>query len=495
MSPVFSGDTCVPHYGNTTGAACTQGGFPNYAVNVSTVAQVQLAVNFARNTGLRLVVKNTGHDFLGKSTGAGALAIWTHNLKSVSYIPEFRSAFYTGPALKLGAGVQVGELFAAADRYNVTATGGECKGVGVSGGYIAGGGHSPLSPKYGLGSDSVLSADIVLPNGRFATVTEASDPDLFWALRGGGGATFGVVTSVTVKVYPRMTFSGATFTVVSGPDTPVNDTVFWNAMYAYWRQHPQLAEKGSYAYSQIFPRGPPGSGYQWTMLPWLMPGMALSDFKAMLAPLLSQWADLGLVVKPDYFEYDNFLQVWTSHFPTETVANSNLRVGSRLFPKQNWSNSTTMEAMLDAVKSVILEGSALIQYTMNPAQPPNTAPSAANSHWRDAVWFTIIGTTWGPGPGSPPVAVDESANRKLTENWMARLKPFAPGAYGNEADVMEKDFGAAFWGANYPRLLQIKRRVDPEDVFWAPTAVGSERWKVQGQPAWLPLQTGKLCRV
>lgn len=163
------------------------------------------------------------------------------------------------------------------------------------------------------------------------------------------------------------------------------------------------------------------------MLPWLVPGMALSDFKAMLAPLLSQWADLGLIVKPEYFEHDNFLQTWTSHFPLEGVANSNLRVGSRLFSKQNWSNSTRREAMLDAVKSIILEGSALIQYTMNAAQPPNTAPSAANSHWRDAVWFTIISTTWGPGPGSPPVAADESVNRKLTEDWMGRLKPYAPG--------------------------------------------------------------------
>lgn len=66
---------------------------------------------------------------------------------------------------------------------------------------------------------------------------------------------------------------------------------------------------------------------------------------------------------------------------------------------------------------------------------------------------------------------------------------------GNEADVMEKDFGGAFWGTNYPRLLQIKRQLDPDDVFWAPTAVGSEKWKVQGQPSSLTLQTGKLCRV
>ena len=495
MTPMFAGDTCVPQYGGNPGATCTQGGFPNYAVKITNVAQVQLAVNFARNANLRLVVKNTGHDFLGKSTGAGALTIWTHHLKSINYIKKFTSPSYTGPALRLGAGVQVGELMEAADRLNVSAAGGECKGVGVAGGYVAGGGHSPLSTKYGLGSDAVLSIDIVLPSGRFTTVTETSDPNLFWALRGGGGATFGVVTSVTVKAYPRMIFSGAQFTVLSGPDTAVNDTVFWNAMYAYWRQHPHFASKGSYAYSQLFPRGPPGSGYVWSMLPWLVPGMNLPDFKAMLAPLLAQWASLGLVVQPEYFQHDNYLDTWTSHFPPEGVANSNLRVASRMFPKQNWNNVTLRDAMFDAVKSIILEGSALIQYTINAAQPPNTAPSAANSHWRDAVWFTIVGHTWGPGPGSPPVPPDEAANRKLTNDWMNRLKPYGRGAYGNEGDVMDPEFGESFFGKNYARLLQIKRQVDPHDVFWAPTAVGSERWKVQGQPSWLTLQTGKLCRA
>jgi FAD/FMN-containing dehydrogenase len=80
--------------------------------------------------------------------------------------------------------------------------------VGVAGGYVAGGGHSPLSSKYGLAADHVLSMDVVTPDGRFVTADEKNNVDLFWALRGGGGGTFGVVTSVTFKVYPKMTFSG-----------------------------------------------------------------------------------------------------------------------------------------------------------------------------------------------------------------------------------------------------------------------------------------------
>ena len=155
MSPLFTGETCMPQNGNTT--RCTLGGFPSYAVKIDSVFQVQLAVNFARNIGLRLVVKNTGHDFLGKSCGTGALSIWTHHPKSIRFRQSVKSPSYSGPALELGPGVNVGELYEATNQFGVAAVGGECKGVGVAGGYTAGGGHSPLSSKYGLGSDQAPS--------------------------------------------------------------------------------------------------------------------------------------------------------------------------------------------------------------------------------------------------------------------------------------------------------------------------------------------------
>ncbi|KXX76634.1 6-hydroxy-D-nicotine oxidase [Madurella mycetomatis] len=490
MSPLYTGETCMPQNGNTS--TCTLGGFPSYAVKATSVFQIQLAVNLARNLNLRLVVKNTGHDFLGKSCGAGALSIWTHNLKTIKHIKSFRSPSYSGPALKLGAGVQVGELYAAADSFGVTAVGGECKGVGVAGGYTAGGGHSPLSGKFGLGSDQVLSIDVVLPNGRFVTASETENTDLFWAMRGGGGATFGVVTSMTVKVYPKMSFAGLTWTIVSGPDTPNPDSLFWDAMYAYWRKFPEYASKGAYGYSMIFPRGAPGSGYVWTMQPFHVPGMPLAEFQAMVAPLFEEWTALGFDFAPTYFEHDNFYDTWSQHFPTEAVANSNLRTASRLFPASNWEDEATREAMFDAVRSVVEEGSALIQYNMRPAAPAGTPASGANSHWRDAVWFGIMGTGWAPGLSESEL---EAVHNKITHNWMERLRVYGPGAYGNEGDVMEPDFGEAFFGTNYGRLLQIKRRVDPSDVFWAPTAVGSETWEVADQADWLTTQTGRLCKV
>jgi hypothetical protein len=101
------------------------GGYPSYAVNVTNVAQIQLAINFARSTNIRLVIKNTGHDFNGKSAGAGALSLWTHHLKDITYIPSYKSAAYTGKAIKMGSGVQAFEVYAAAKKYGGTVVGGE----------------------------------------------------------------------------------------------------------------------------------------------------------------------------------------------------------------------------------------------------------------------------------------------------------------------------------------------------------------------------------
>ena len=133
MWPLYSGSTCLPIA--TGKPTCTLGGYPSYVVNVSTVAQIQLAVNFAHANGLRLVVKNTGHDYLGKSVGAGAISIWTHRLKDMQYLEDYQSKRYRGAALRMGAGVQGEELYRMAKEVGFTpvSVGGEGQ---VSRGFI-----------------------------------------------------------------------------------------------------------------------------------------------------------------------------------------------------------------------------------------------------------------------------------------------------------------------------------------------------------------------
>jgi hypothetical protein len=125
MWPLFQGRTCMPT--NDSDGTCTLGGYASYSIDVRSVAHVQLGVNFARNLNLRLTIKNTGHDYIGKSSGAGALSLWTHNLKDIKFIKNYKNAGYSGPAFKAGAGVQGFEILEAARDNDVTVLAGICE--------------------------------------------------------------------------------------------------------------------------------------------------------------------------------------------------------------------------------------------------------------------------------------------------------------------------------------------------------------------------------
>jgi hypothetical protein len=125
LSPLYQGLTCQPPSVYDS-KSCTLGGYPSYVIKAQTVSDIQSGINFARNDFLRLVVKNTGHDFAGKSAGYGAFSIWTHNLKDMQYFDNYvDDSGYKGPAIKAGAGVQAFELYKFANERNVVAVAGE----------------------------------------------------------------------------------------------------------------------------------------------------------------------------------------------------------------------------------------------------------------------------------------------------------------------------------------------------------------------------------
>lgn len=124
LSPIYQGLTCQPPTIYNSGS-CTLGGYPAYVVKAADVLDIQLAINFARNDYLRLIIKNTGHDFAGKSVGAGALSIWTHGLKDIQFFDSYVDGNYKGPAVKAGAGVQAFDLYKAANDKGFIVVGGE----------------------------------------------------------------------------------------------------------------------------------------------------------------------------------------------------------------------------------------------------------------------------------------------------------------------------------------------------------------------------------
>ena len=159
--PLYQGLTCPPPSLLNTATTCSLGGYASYSLNASSVAHIQQAVNFARNSNLRLVIKNTGHDFADKSLGAGALSIWTHHLKDLQFLEKYEYGEYKGSALKLGAGVETEDVYKMAEEKEVTVAGGECRTVGIAGGYVAGGGHSMMSSLVGMAADQVCWESLV----------------------------------------------------------------------------------------------------------------------------------------------------------------------------------------------------------------------------------------------------------------------------------------------------------------------------------------------
>lgn len=104
---------------------------------------------------------------------------------------------------------------------------------------VQGGGHSPLASIYGLAADQVLAFQVVTADGQFLTVSDDENVDLFWALRGGGGSTFGVVTSATVKAWPQLGATVSKFSLTTGDDLSVES--FWKAMRAFFTHFPEWA--------------------------------------------------------------------------------------------------------------------------------------------------------------------------------------------------------------------------------------------------------------
>lgn len=125
LSPIYQGLTCQPPSIYNSGN-CTLGGYPAYVIKAKDVLDIQVGINFARNDYLRLVVKNTGHDFAGKSVGFSALSIWTHGLKDIQWFDNYvDDSGYKGPAVKAGAGIQAYELYKAANDKGLVVVGGE----------------------------------------------------------------------------------------------------------------------------------------------------------------------------------------------------------------------------------------------------------------------------------------------------------------------------------------------------------------------------------
>ncbi|EJP63436.1 FAD binding domain-containing protein [Beauveria bassiana ARSEF 2860] len=494
MSNVFTNYTCLPD----PSMPCSGAGYPAYVINVTSSADVKAGVDFARRNNVRLNVKSSGHDFLGRSNAPGTLSLWTHHLdSSIQYhADQFTLASgrtFHGNSATFGSAAIMWDIYAALDQHGQTIVGGGSKTVSA-GGYVTGGGHSILSPRYGLAADQVIEMEVVTADGKIQKVNQDQNPDLFWALGGGGGSTFGVVTSFTVKTVPSPKMTVAQFVAFTVPDSPILSDLLGYV----GAQSPALMDAGLSGYdiiSRNFSNPAPG-----------IPGLPsyLAGFQGRLA-LLDDTADtVAALFKPindtihqrwpggqaGFFysttEYASFFAFFAANADTESVGDNKYLV-SRLLDRDALTSDEKAlgEALLSGtgpggLSTFFLVGGKGVQE----AKPAGGGSNAVNSHWRSAYVHTI---TAAQGVPFDKAATDR--NLKALEEAWAPVRKISPssGAYLNEASIFEPNFQDSFWGTNYPRLAQIKTKVDPHDVFWCTPCVGNERWH--------QLENGQLCRV
>lgn len=349
-----------------------------------------------------------------------------------------------------------------------------------------------MSGLYGMAADHVMALEVVTSDGRFVTVTNSSHPDLFWALRGGGGSTFGIVTSVLVRVHPQMHATTSEYTI-----TTESTETYFQALRFFFGRFVEWTDAGTYSY---FMAGKQEDSYSLTMMPFFAPNYTVSEFEELMKPWYDKLDELGISVEYTTKFHETYHSAWANTWGkdvlTNTVGRSNSLPGNRLFPRSNFEDTDKFEATFAVVREHLEGEHMIIGYHQAPRNRANVN-NAVSSAFRNVVSFLITSVVVDENATAAELA---KASKVLNDEILAPWRKVAPsseggGSYLNEASVMEPNWQAEFYGEQYERLLAIKKTVDPMGVFYATTGVGSEDWEVQDENLGLQTQNGKLCRL
>ncbi|KAK4187062.1 Tetrahydrocannabinolic acid synthase [Podospora australis] len=486
----WNNDTCLPD----PRLSCSPTGYAVYVVNATTPQHVKAGVDFARKHHIRLIVKNSGHDYIGRSSGPNSLSIWVHHMKEMKvHETEFRPSecdiTIPGHAITAGAGTQMQEAYRATALLNRTVVGGNGRTVAL-GGYITGGGHSILAPHYGMAADQVLEVELVTPTGEILTANECQNSDFFWAMRGGGGSTFGVLTSITLQTIPSPRVSSVNFRF----STLSSNAFSFDAVAYFLSQLPILEQAGVSGYPIVFKSAATvTNGVQafytgiagiLIMLNTPTKQTILDHINPIFTHINQTWPG-AFEFYTDIEEFASFGAWYEKHYDPSPVGYS-MVLGSRLLDTQALSSNITATKL--AFEKFAAGGQAnpyIVSGKGVWTAKPRGGSTAVSPAWRR----TVVHATASVSFPAQDLSARTAATEK-TRGFAAALRELSPnmGAYVNEvgADRYEPDWQQTFWGENYARLLQIKRTVDPDDVLWCAPCVGNERWHEVGD---------QLCRV
>jgi FAD/FMN-containing dehydrogenase len=479
-----------------------------YVVAAECTSDVAAAVRFAAAHNVRLVVKGGGHSYLGSSTAPDSLLLWTRKLNTITVHDQFAmvgTAAAPVPAVSLGAGCIWLHAYQAvtggAGRY---VQGGGCTTVGVSG-FILGGGFGSFSKAYGLAAASLLEAEIVTADGVARIVNEAQEPDLFWALKGGGGGTFGVVTRLTLATHPLPDKFGSVNLILrarsdegfrrliarfvdlyasdlfnphwgeqvrAGPDNRLRVTMVFQGLskaQASVAFQPLLdfasANPADYEVQEPLSVSDVSARYLWNA--WLLRFFARSAVAFDDRPEAS-WTNFWW--RGDGDQVGAFWHAYASAWLPATLLEPHQRsqlVDAWFAASRQWTMSFHFNKGLAGAQEAVLAAALKTPMNSDVASAFALAITAASEP--------------APAVGTSPAANAQTRAARV-QAAMKALRVVAPatGSYVNECDYFQADWQRAFWGENYSRLKEIKNRYDPDGLFTVHHGVGSEGWSSDG---------------
>ncbi|WP_197681333.1 FAD-dependent oxidoreductase [Afipia sp. GAS231] len=483
-----------------------------YAVAARQTGDVVAAVNFARENNLRLVIKGGGHSYLGTSNAPDSLLIWTRFMDDVTLHDGFvvqGSDEQPRPAVTVGAGAiwmhTYNQVTTKGGRY---VQGGGCGTVGVAG-LVQGGGFGSYSKNYGTAAASLLEAEIVTADGVVRIANAFTNPDLFWALKGGGGGTFGVVTRVTLRTHQLPNFFGFVSMTIEASSSAAFGRLLrrFVEFYAESLHNPHWGEivnvrPGNKLDIQLSCQGLDRQQIDVLWQPFIRwVTEAAGDFTFTHAPAIrvgpaaSRWDPAAIKARaPSAILSDD-----RPGAPADNVFwAANLSEAGHFIHgfESLWLPASLLgadgrpqlvEALLAAAQHSTVEihfqkglGGATAE-VIAAATDTATNPAVVT-----AFALAIVASEAPPAypglRGHEPDLADARRNASKIGKAINELRKIVPdaGSYVAESSFFESEWQNSYWGPHYPRLLAIKKKYDPDGLFFVHHGVGSEAWSADG---------------
>ena len=485
-----------------------------YAVAATNAGDVAAAVNFARENDLRLVVKGGGHSYQGTSNAPDSLLIWTRHMRDIrihaDFIPRGCEGTH-GPqrAVTLGAGTIWMQAYdAVTTKGGAYVQGGGCTTVGVAG-LIQSGGFGSFSKHYGLAAAALLEAEVVTADGKIRTANVCTNPDLFWALKGGGGGSFGAVSKLTLRVrdLPEV-WGGAIFTIKASSDDAYRRLIrqfvgfYREALFNHhWGEQAHIKPDNALVISMVsYGLDTEQAKKVWQpLLDWLArsPGVYTIEAPPIIGSMPARnWWDVEWRKQHQHHVFiadsrpgaDPNNVWWTG---------DGGQVGWFIYAFESlWLPASLLEdnsqeRLANALFAASRHSEVELHFNKGLAGAPSEAIAAAkDTAINPAVLsaFALAITADGQGPAYPGLAgygPDIASGRRATDRvrrCMNKLRAIAPdgGAYVSESNFFEKGWQQSYWGSNHARLAATKKKYDPTGLFFVHNGVGSEEWSADG---------------